>query len=86
MSTITKAFPRLTESNFNDWLIDIRAHLRTHKLWHYTQSPYFKTSEKDENDDSVRAIWEEKSMKTADRVTLTITSGIKQKVKSGLVE
>jgi hypothetical protein len=80
MFTIIKAFPRLTESNFNDWLIDIRAHLRTHKLWHYTQSFYLKAS--DENDDSVRAIWEEKSMKAADRMTLIITNFIKQKLRA----
>ncbi len=27
----------LTENNFSDWLIDIRAHLRSKKLWKYTQ-------------------------------------------------
>ncbi len=29
----------LTENNFSDWLIDIRAHLRSRKLWKYTQEP-----------------------------------------------
>lgn len=30
----------LTEENFPTWLVDIRAKLRSKKLWKYTQSPY----------------------------------------------
>ena len=29
----------LTEDNFSLWFVDIRAELRTKKLWKYTQEP-----------------------------------------------
>ncbi len=32
----------LTEENFSSWFVDVRARLRTKKLWKYTQSA-FKT-------------------------------------------
>ena len=29
---------QLTDDNYPEWLIDIKAHLRSKKLWEYTQS------------------------------------------------
>lgn len=77
MAKIAKSFPRLTETNFNEWLVDIRAHLRSHKLWQYTQTPY------DEKSSEIsRTEWDEKAMDAADIMTLTITNSIKQKLKA----
>ena len=35
----------LKEDNFSTWFVDIRAKLRSKKLWTYTQSPYVSTEE-----------------------------------------
>jgi len=58
----------LTEENFGDWLIDIRAHLRPKKLWQCTQTaPDDKESQ-------------EKVEQAADAMTPTISVGVKQKL------
>ncbi len=65
MDTMTKIdnthIELLTEENFSSWFVDVRARLRTKKLWKYTQSA-FKTggniitrSKEDEKED-----WDEK--------------------------
>jgi len=58
----------LTEENFGDWLIDIRAHLRPKELWECTQiAPDDKESQK-------------KTEQAADAMTPTISVGVKQKL------
>jgi len=39
-NAISSHAPPLTEENFTDWLINTRAHLRSKKLWKYTQELY----------------------------------------------
>jgi hypothetical protein len=58
----------LTEENFDDWLIDIRAHLRPKKLWQCTQT----ASDDKEN--------QEKVEQAADAMTPTISVDVKQKL------
>jgi len=58
----------LIEKNFDDWLIDIRAHLRLKELWECTQIV---------SDDKES---QKKIEQTADVMTLTISVGVKQKL------
>ena len=58
----------LTEENFDDWLIDIRVHLRPKKLWQCTQT----ASDDKEN--------QEKVEQAADAMTPTISVDVKQKL------
>ena len=62
----------LTEDNFSLWFVDIRAELRTKKLWKYTQEPY--------ESDGIQARWEEKAQESADLMTPTISSGVKRRL------
>ncbi len=72
----------LTENNFSDWLIDIRAHLRSRKLWKYTQEP---VPDKDKGETATatkkRKDWQEKAEEAADTITPTISPAIKKKLK-----
>jgi hypothetical protein len=64
----------LEDGNFNEWLVDVRAHLRLRKLWSIVQdSPEPKSSKE-------RAQWEENSQHAADLMTPTLSTGIKQKL------
>ena len=65
-----KKIESLTEGNFSSWFVDIRAELRTKKLWKYTQGPY--------ESDGNQAKWEEKAQEAADIMTPTVSSGVKQ--------
>lgn len=67
-----KKIKPLTEDNFSSWFVDIRAELRTKKLWKYTQGPY--------ESDGTQAKWEEKAQEAADIMTPTISSGIKRRL------
>ncbi len=58
----------LIEKNFDDWLIDIRAHLRLKELWKCTQIA---------SDDKES---QKKIEQTADVMTLTISVDVKQKL------
>lgn len=60
----------LKEDNFNDWIIDVRAHLRKEKLWKYTQ----------EIGDKKSLEWEEKAQEAADFMTPTISPAVKRKL------
>lgn len=81
----------LTEDNYNDWLVDIRAILRPRKLWKYATEPYKPTfnpvdpkkpteleitSAKAEETE-----WKNKTEETADYMTPTIGSKMKNKLK-----
>ncbi|KAI9877580.1 MAG: hypothetical protein M1830_003509 [Pleopsidium flavum] len=63
------SIPRLTDHNFAEWLVDIRAHLRRSKLWKYTQED---VSEETKNKDK----WEE----AADLMTPTLSAEVKRKL------
>lgn len=86
---------QLTEENFGSWFVDIRAELRSKKLWKYTQEVYESedsavatTATEGEIQKSLccrkeqKAIkdWEEKSQEAADFMTPTISPGVKQKL------
>ena len=82
----------LTEENYLSWFVDIRAKLRSKKLWKYTQSPYAEDPTADEGEASTattpvtkkeqKAIkeWEDKSQEAADLMTPTISRSIKKKL------
>ena len=71
----TKIEP-LTESNFSSWFVDIRAELRTKKLWKYTQ----EAQNQEESTPAAVTKWEEKAQEAADLMTPTISSGVKQRL------
>ena len=60
---------RLTEDNFSDWNVDIRALLRSKKLWKYTQEACPEGTRNAEK-------WEE----TADLMTPTLSTSVKSKL------
>ena len=79
----------LKEDNFSTWFVDIRAKLRSKKLWVYTQSPYGGTEETETGDQSVSAAkkvqkaikdWEDKSQEAEDLMTPTISRVVKRKL------
>ncbi|KAF6218139.1 hypothetical protein HO133_006098 [Letharia lupina] len=86
-SGTTRQIELLTEENFSSWFVNIRAELRTKKLWEYTQSLY--TEDTPEEGDSTAVVkkkekaikdWEQKSQEAADLMTPTISPGIQQKL------
>ena len=70
--TAATTFPLLTEKNFNQWLVNTQAKLRSKKLWKYTQSPKPEVDEEEE--------WEKKSMEAADFLTPLISPSIQQQL------
>ena len=82
----------LKEDNFSTWFVDIRARLRSKKLWKYTQSPYITdetiaTTTTEDGDTPIsrkeqKAIkdWEDKSQEAADLITPTISRTVKKKL------
>ena len=64
----------LTENNFSSWFVNIRAELRTKKLWKYTQEP------QEESTPAGVTKWEEKAQESADLMTPTISSEVKQRL------
>lgn len=83
-------FDALTEENFGSWIVNIRAELRSKKLWKYTQSLYAEEATTDEGESSTTPVtkkeqkamkqWEEKSQDAADLMTPTISPGVQQKL------
>ncbi|KAG6989817.1 hypothetical protein G7Y79_00063g093680 [Physcia stellaris] len=81
----------LTEDNYNDWLVDIRAILRPRKLWKYATEPYtptFNPADPKKPTDleiiSAKAEeteWKSKAEETADYMTPTIGTKMKNKLK-----
>jgi len=69
----TSTISRLTEHNFAEWLVDIRAHLRRSKLWKYTQEDVGVTAE---GESKKMDKWEE----AADLMTPTLSAEIKRKL------
>ena len=82
---------QLNDDNFSDWFVDIRAVLRSQKLWKYaiesfndfvlTKDVVFRISEKKQNLKVNETAWLEKMKETADIMTSTIDSKIKSKLK-----
>ena len=66
---VTSLIPRLTENNYAEWNRNIRAVLRKHKLWKYTQSEWGS----DEGVLEKKSDWEETSTEAADLMTPMIT-------------
>lgn len=88
----TRQIDALTEENFGLWFVNIRAELRSKKLWKYTQEIYEseevnteegntkKTPQLSKKAQKEMKDWEEKSQEAADVMTPTISSGIQQKL------
>ncbi len=88
----TRQIDALTEENFGLWFVNIRAELRSKKLWKYTQEVYESedstvTEESTEKPPPVSKRvqkemkeWEEKSQEAADVMTPTISPGIQLKL------
>ena len=80
----------LTEGNFSSWYIDTRAHLRSKKLWEYTQELYTsddtttpedgKTPQILKKEQKAMKDWEGKSQEAADLMTPTISRTVKRKL------
>ena len=78
----------LTEENFGSWFVNIRAELRSKKLWKYTQQVYesedstatTETGEPTKKEQKAIKDWEEKSQEAADLMTPTISPGVQQKL------
>lgn len=80
MESVTKVsslVPRLNEKNYNEWNRNIRAILRKHKLWKYTQAESPKT---DEDNLITQVEWDKKAIEAADMMTPTITAAIQAKL------
>ena len=80
MSTNTDSFfessiRQLTDYNYPEWYVDIRAHLWKQDLWKFTQSP-----PPEELTAAQRMKWEERAMDAADNMTLTISPSVKQEL------
>jgi len=86
INTISSHALSLTEENFSDWLIDIRAYLRSKKLWKYTQEQYVSVPEEGETAAAVKkrekeqTEWKEKAEEAANIITPIITPAIKKKL------
>jgi len=83
INTISSHAAPLTEENFSDWLIDTRAHLRSKKLWKYTQELYDGPEAEDGETSAAtkkRKEWVEKAEEAADLMTPTITPAVKKKL------
>ncbi|KAF6222411.1 hypothetical protein HO133_001497 [Letharia lupina] len=76
-STFKSPIRQLTDNNYSEWLIDIKALLRGKKLWNYTQ-------EAPDPDKSVtaQAKWRDSAMEAADLITPTISGPVKQKLQA----
>ena len=75
----------LTEENFGSWFVNIRAELRSRKLWTYTQTVY--TSDEASTEEQVSKKeqklikdWEEKCQEAADLMIPTISPRVQQKL------
>ncbi len=82
-NAISSHAPPLTEENFTDWLIDTRAHLRSKKLWKYTQEQYNGGPEIPEEGETAtagkkRKDWQEKTEEATNIMTPTISPAIKK--------
>ena len=79
----------LTDDNYAEWLINIKAMLRTKKLWKFTQEPLSlgtipadatdKAKVKKELEDAYKEK-EEKHIKAADLMTIRISGPVKRKL------
>ena len=68
---------QLVEDNYAEWLIDIRAYLRSKKLWEYTQS-----GPDPEKSVPIQTKWLHSAMEAADLMTPTISGSVKQKLQT----
>ena len=76
-SSFKSPIRQLTDDNYPEWLIDIKALLRKQKLWKYTQE-----SPTESLTTTALAKWKESSMDAADIVTPTISGPVKQKLQA----
>ncbi|KAF6221652.1 hypothetical protein HO133_001620 [Letharia lupina] len=76
-SSFKSPIRQLTDNNYSEWLIDVKALLRGKKLWNYTQ-------EAPDPDKSVtaQAKWRDSAMEAADLITPTISGPVKQKLQA----
>lgn len=76
-SSFKSPIRQLTDNNYSEWLIDIKALLRDKKLWNYTQ-------EAPDSNKSVaaQAKWRDSAMEVVDLITPTISGPIKQKLQA----
>ena len=88
-SNNTRQIELLTEKNFGSWFVNIRAELRTKKLWEYTQNAYTEEVSEEgkplseaatKKAEKTQRQWEEKAQEAADLMTPTISPGVQQKL------
>ena len=82
----------LTENNYNDWLVNIRAILRSKKLWKYATESYvsiFNSVDSKKlieleisNAKAENTEWKNKTEETIDYMTPTIDTKMKNKLKN----
>ena len=76
-SSFKSPIRQLAEDNYTEWLIDIKAYLRSKKLWEYTQS-----GPDPEKSAQIQAKWLHSAMEAADLMTPTISGSVKQKIQT----
>ena len=88
----TRHIELLTEvpNNFSSWFVNIRAELRTKKLWKYTQEVYESEEQATTEEGQEKTLtkkeekaikeWEEKCQESADIMTPTISPGMQLKL------
>ena len=69
---------QLDDTNYSEWLVDVRAMLRKQKLWKYTQEKASETLTP-----AALAKWIEGSMDAADAMTPTISVHVKPRLDTG---
>ncbi len=74
-SSFKSPIPQLTDDNYPEWLVDIKALLRKQKLWKYTQEPPPESLS-----NAALAKWKESSTDAADVITPTVSGPAKKKV------
>lgn len=76
-SSFKSPIRQLTDGNYPEWLIDIKAHLRKQKLWKYTQETAPVTLNA-----TALVKWNDSSTEAADTMTPTISNPVKQKLQA----
>ncbi len=76
-SSFKSPIPQLTDDNYPEWLVDIKALLRKQKLWKYTQEPPPESLS-----NAALAKWKESSTDAADVITPTVSGPAKKKVQT----
>ncbi len=77
-SSFKSPIRQLTDDNYPEWLIDIRAHLRGKDFWKYTQT----APDSDKLTAPALTKWIDSAMKAADLMTPTISGPVKRKLQA----